>query len=531
MAKKVLSIEVGNSLTKIMEVDYRVKNPKVYHCVSLVTPEGIVNDGAVRVTQEFAEAIKKSLAAGKIKTKQTVFSITSSKIANREVTVPKVKDNRIKTLIETNASDYFPVQMSDYELGYSIMAEQEGEGGQMRLLVYAAPKKILQDYQKLAAACGLSVVGYDYGGNGLYQVIKAECSAGNQMVVKVDESTTLVTILQDGIQVLQRNINYGVDAIIQECMESNEMEYPEALKTLRRSDYISDEEEGTESEESIGYLVSGVLRVMDYYNSRNNGIKIDKILLTGLGGDIAGLAERMTDDLGFQVDVLKKAEGFNIERHFRDTSFGEYISCLGAAVAPLGFITEEKEASKKKGSAFDGIAVILFVGGIFISLALVVASLMPYLIAKKENSDKKLYLTSLRYMEEIYNTYTAEKAENDYLHAINTATMNRNEEIGAFIRELEQKMPSDIRVTSLVCDEQSVLMSVEVSSKNEAANVVDTLMGFNSLAWVDVTSVSEGKNGDEEDTTVSFTVSCVYYPYGVTEVPGQTEEVEEDEAE
>lgn len=531
MAKKVLSIEVGNSLTKIMEVDYQVKNPKVYHCVSLVTPEGIVNDGVVTVTQEFTEAIKKSLSAGKIKTRQTVFSITSSKIANREVTIPKVKDNRIKTLIETNASDYFPVQLSDYELGYSIMAQQEGEGGQMRLLVYAAPKKILQDYQQLAAACGLTVVGYDYGGNGLYQVVKYECAEGNHMIVKVDESTTLVTILQGGIQVLQRNINYGVDAIIHECMESNEMEYEEALKTLRRTDYVSDEEEGTESEEAIGYLVNGVLRVMDYFNSRNANVKMDKIYLTGLGGDIAGLADRMTDDLGFQVDVLKRAEGFNIERYFRDVSFGEYISCLGAAVAPLGFVAEEKETSKKKGSAFDGIAVILFVGGIFISLALLVASLLPYLAAKKENSDKKLYLTSLKYMEEIYNTYTAEKAENDYLNALNTATMNHNEEIGAFIRELEQKMPSDIRVTSLICDEQSVLMSVEVSSKNEAANVVDTLMGFESLAWVDVTSVNEEKNTEDDSQLVSFTVQCTYYPYGVTEVPGQTEEVDENEAE
>ena len=206
MAKRVLCIEIGNSLTKVMEVDYRVKNPKIYCCVSFKTPAGLVNDGAVNLSQTFVETLKQCLSTNKIKTKQVVFTITSSKIANREVAIPRVKENRISTLVETNASDYFPVQLSDYELGYSILNAHEESNSQYKLLVYAAPKKMLQGYREIADACGLTVIGYDHGGNSLYQVVKSECADGVQMVVKVDENTTLISILQNGRLVLQRNI-------------------------------------------------------------------------------------------------------------------------------------------------------------------------------------------------------------------------------------------------------------------------------------------------------------------------------------
>lgn len=513
MAKRVLSVEIGNSLTKVLEVDYRVKNPKVYRCASFITPEGMVGDGSVTLSQQFVESFKRCLAENKIKTKQVVFSITSSKIANREVAIPKVKENRIKALVETNAADYFPVNISDYELGYSILSGKDEEGSQLKLLVYAAPNKMLQGYQEIATACGLTVVGYDHGGNSLYQVVKEECGEGVQMVVKVDETTTLISILQNGRLVLQRNIAYGVDAIIEECMDSNGMRYQEALAMLRKSDLVSEEEAGPQTEETINFLVNGILRVVDYYKSKAQNAQIDRICMTGLGADVVGLDERISEGLGTEIEVLKAAQGFNIEKQFKGISFGEYIGCLGAAVSPIGFVTEEKGEEKSGGNNLGGIAALVFVGGIVISLALAMASLFPYLSEKKDNEEKKLYLSSLQYIEGIYNDYATAKAEYDYLTGLQAATMNRNEEMVAFIEEMEEKMPSNIRVVSMICDETSVTLSVEVSNKNEAASVVDTLAKFDSLATVYIGSINETIS-DEGIKTVTFTVQCTYYPYG-----------------
>ena len=39
MNNRVLSIEIGNSFTKICEIDYKVKKPKVYKVLTVETPE------------------------------------------------------------------------------------------------------------------------------------------------------------------------------------------------------------------------------------------------------------------------------------------------------------------------------------------------------------------------------------------------------------------------------------------------------------------------------------------------------------
>ena len=48
MNNRVLSIEIGNSFTKICEMDYKVKKPKVYKVLTVETPEGIVVDGMLQ---------------------------------------------------------------------------------------------------------------------------------------------------------------------------------------------------------------------------------------------------------------------------------------------------------------------------------------------------------------------------------------------------------------------------------------------------------------------------------------------------
>ena len=54
MNNRVLSIEISNSFTKICEIDYKVKKPKVYKVLTVETPEGVVVDGMLQPTQEYA---------------------------------------------------------------------------------------------------------------------------------------------------------------------------------------------------------------------------------------------------------------------------------------------------------------------------------------------------------------------------------------------------------------------------------------------------------------------------------------------
>lgn len=75
MNNRVLSIEIGNSFTKICEMDYKVKKPKVYKVLTVETPEGIVVDGMLQPTQEYADHLVNALGTNGIRTKKVLFTI------------------------------------------------------------------------------------------------------------------------------------------------------------------------------------------------------------------------------------------------------------------------------------------------------------------------------------------------------------------------------------------------------------------------------------------------------------------------
>ena len=112
---KVLTIDITNESITITEVTASEKKTSTVHnAIIFETPEDAYEDGFIRDKERIAEAIKSQLAANGITNKNAIFVLTSTKIVNREVLVPFVKENKIKGIINANSSEYFPVNIEDY---------------------------------------------------------------------------------------------------------------------------------------------------------------------------------------------------------------------------------------------------------------------------------------------------------------------------------------------------------------------------------------------------------------------------------
>ena len=151
MAKKVLSIEIGQQVTKAVVIDFLKKNPHVYNAFSFDTPEGVMEDGYVKDKDRMAQLLREQMKDNGVKEKEVVFSIASSKIASREVTVPYVPEKNLDNLINATAQDYFPVNMDEYTLAYNVLETvKEKDKKSLKLLLLAAPDSLIQNYYSLA---------------------------------------------------------------------------------------------------------------------------------------------------------------------------------------------------------------------------------------------------------------------------------------------------------------------------------------------------------------------------------------------
>ena len=571
MANKVLGIEIGQNFTRVVEIDYKTKkNPKIYNIFDFATPQDMMADGVIQDVSMFRSLLATKLKENKVSTKKVLFVLNSARIATREVEIPAVKDKQIKEMITMNASDYFPVDLEQYQIVHEVLDRIEVDGDKkIKVSVIAVPKDLIRSYELLANACKLKLVGLDYTGNAIKQLMIQEIPGEIKATVKVDENMTLLTIMDGNEVKLQRIINYGIAEAIEEIQDSEifgeYMSFSQAMDIARRRTCISIRSDGTLEEQrpvnpdehsidaerinilrgnvtmALSSLISSLSRVIDYYQSRNPEKPIEKIFLIGMGADFSGLSKLLTAELNYKVIPLQQFEGIYINKNLKTSNFkvAEYFTCIGASLNPLDIVSGAKSTKISKTKVTtkespDGevveveeevpsFGVPILICGLFIvaSIGLVAYSIFSNLVLKTDNVTLQNQVNELEYAQELCDTYNSTKGLYEWTKALDAQTFNRNNELVSFIEELEKKMPSDVHILSMSASTAGIDLNITVKSKEAVADVISQLR---TLESVDITSVST-ISIDKEKADVNFSVSCQY----VAKVESTEEDTKEGE--
>ena len=501
-------MEIGQGMTRVVEVDYQAKSPKIYNAFSLETPKDMVQDGVITRNEDFIINLKAELRKRDIRTESLVFTVASSRIANREARIPLCKPKQILPLITANAADYFPVDMNQYHLVYNILGKTEEEGvKQYRLSLLAVPNDVTTSYIDLARTLGMHIRAIDYVGNSIFQVVRQEMNNGVNAVIKIDEHTSLITIVKNGEIVLQRSVPHGVNGAIENVTEldvyGENLSYADATvvftqqRCLRRYlnvDVDYQEAEDTSDEvmmsrimitENLRYLIGNVGRILEYFVSRNDNSTIDNIYLVGIGADFVGMDELLSNELGYNV---QKYTGLDTIRSGNPNfsaleSMRVYSAAIGASYAPLQLLSPELLKGEKETSLAVPIAV--FLACVATAAVLFIVGQVGVSKAKKENQDLKDRLEETKYLEDLNNAYNESLATYASIREGLNAAKNTNRMLTQFVSEMEAKMPQGFKTLQMVADEtEGVTLSIVCASKADAAKVFQQLRSFKTITII-----------------------------------------------
>lgn len=521
MAGKILSMEIGTQMTHLVEIDYKVKNPKIYQYFSLPTPENVMADGSVAIVPEFIEAIRAEVKKRNIKTKKVVFVMNSTRIANREVEIPLVKEKQIHNLLVTNSAEFFPVDLTQYQLAHEIVERNETER-KYKLSVLAVPNEMIASYAAFAKALDWEMTALDYIGNSITQGMLRLLQTPVKVVIKIDENSSMLTLVKDEKVQLQRNISYGIREAVELVMEEKPAEkrsFSKALEILCRESLIAEKFETkmeqplkAEVTESIRPLVGNIRRVLDYYTSRHQETVIEEVWMIGIASECQGLEQLMSNELSIPVKVLNNLPEIIANRNMvaEDFRMSEYVVALAATLNPLKFSLEKKENRKKflpgnelfLPGAVCGICLVL-------SIVLVGSSLIASAVLNGKNEKMSRQIEQLQEAEDIYQTYELTSEEYSGIQEIYSLTKTPNDAFLTFLGEMEQKLPSETVVEKMTAGADGISMDIKVSDKTVAADVIQKLRDFATLSEVRTGGITEIFD-DAGKSQVTFSVVCVY---------------------
>lgn len=515
---KVLTIDITNESITITEVTASEKKTSTVHnAIIFETPEDAYEDGFIRDKERIAEAIKSQLAANGITNKNAIFVLTSTKIVNREVLVPFVKENKIKGIINANSSEYFPVNIEDYTVSHSVLetVTDEENNKQLRVLAVAAPTSMVRSYYEVAALAGLKVVALDYIGNAMLQLIKTQTSENmTTMVIQLGSESTVLNIIKGDILLLQRTVPYGTNVVVNEVMDAKGVDATTAMTLLQNERLITVDFDDNAITGSFRYLINNIGRVMDFFASKNPDKPIDDVFLTGDGALIKGIDGLFKVQLNVSTRVMDSLFNIKFDPKIDLKIYNPvYLMVpIGAAFAPMGFTISEGGASGKKEGQMDTtpLVVAFLILAVLVAGGLTAVSFVLKNQAQTELDDVNKKIASIQDIETIVKDY--ENAESVYVDAMSmySYTKNLNENVVTFITALEEKMPKGTDITAFESDSTGVSISGTATEYDDIAGLAISLKEIDCIDNSFIGSITENVDEDTGKITYDFTVTCIY---------------------
>lgn len=512
---KVLTIDITNESITIVEVTAsQKKQTYIHNALIFETPEGGYEDGYIRDKDLIGSTIREQLASNGITNKNAIFVLSSSKIVSREVVIPYVPDKKIPAIINSNASEYFPVNIEDYVVAHSVLETVVGEDGakNRRVLVVAVPQQMLQTYYEVASVAGLTVQSIDYIGNAMLQLIKTQTNdISTTMVVEIGGESTVLNIVKGDTLLLQRTVPYGINAVVAEVMESKEVDAATALTMLQTDRMITVDFDDDPITGAFRYLINNIGRVMDYYGSRNPDKPIEDVYLTGDGALIRGIDGLFKIQLNVATKVMDSLYNVKFDDKINTQIYNPVylIGSIGAAMAPMGFLLKEqaaKKASQGTTVVFVVILILAIIGtGTGCGIALVAKQ-----AAKVGKQAVQRQIDDIKDIEDIYNEYLQSDAEYNDMLTLYDSTKISNEYMMQFWNKLEECLPTNVNVTNIQSASDSVSIVMQSTDYDSIAKLVVDLRSVDCIQDAFIASIEKKEEDNSDSFVYEYTVTCNY---------------------
>lgn len=515
MAKsnRVLTIDITNESITIVEATASTKKETLIHNTLIFeTPEESYEDGQIKDKDKIGQAIKGQLDANGITNKNVIFILTSTKVVNREVMIPFVKDAKIKGIINANSSEYFPVNIEDYIVSHTVLetVTAEDKTKQLRVLAVAAPTVMVKSYYDLASSIGLIVNAIDYIGNSMLQLIKTQTSANaTTMVIQLGSESTVLNIVKGDTLLLQRTVPYGTNGVVTEIMDERGVDPTTAMTLLQNERLITVDFDDNAATGALRYLINNIGRVMDYYASKNPDKPIDDVFLTGDGALIRGIDGLFKIQLNIStriMDSLYKVK-FDPKIDLKIYNPVYLIAPIGASINPMNFVPSDvtKKADKQGQSQFAMIFCIIC------GVAAVIGVGISIIVVHKSNSDREYLVTQIdqiKDIEDIINQYEAAEAKYLDIQNMYDGTKVLNENMKDFIVNLEVSAPTEVNVNKFESSSDEVKIAATSESYEAIAKYIIELKKIDCITDAFITDI---KTSDEDGVIVyEFNITCIY---------------------
>ena len=348
----LVGLDIGSSSIKVGEI-IDTKNGRMLKNFGMApVPPGMIEEGVIRDHDAVAEIIRGLFKTTGIKEHNTALSIGGFSIIVKNIAVQTMTEEELQETIQLEAEQYIPFDISDVNLDFHIIGENELNANQMDVILVAAKKEMIDDYMHLIHLAKLNPIILDvdafalqnifeltYGAPESEQFPETQEEEESVALIDIGASKTSLNIVKGMSSVFMRDVSLGCGQINQKIISLAKCtpEESEEIKLSENPEKVSQNDLVEITTTIVNDWCMEIRRALDFFYSTYPEGHVKKIVLSGGGAHIKEFRDLLSVETSTDVETINPFKGLDIDAGRFETSYLEKVApqaaiCMGLAI-------------------------------------------------------------------------------------------------------------------------------------------------------------------------------------------------------
>ena len=337
--KSVAGLDVGSSAIKIVELDGKMNNLSLVSLGFENLPGDTIIDGQIMELNIVSDVIQNICANHNIGANQVVTGVSGHSVIIKNIVLPPMSKDELEESIDWHAEEHIPYDLADVSLDYQITTENADATS---VLIAACKRERIDTIKQAIQLSGRQPVVIDvdtFALQNCYEVNYQPDESNIVTLLNIGASTMNVNIVQGTRSLFTRDITVGGSQFTDVLQRSLGISFQQA-EAVKRG--VTEAADGVD-EKAIEPLMNDVTEIValeiqktfDFYRAttEDSEISMQKILISGGGSKLKGLAEDLSARLELPVEVLDPFRQIKVDtRKFDPDYLSEIMPEMAVAV-------------------------------------------------------------------------------------------------------------------------------------------------------------------------------------------------------
>ena len=337
--KSVAGLDIGSSSIKMVELDGKANNLNLVSLGFENLPDESIIDGQIMELNAVSDAIQSVCNTNGVDSDLVVTGVSGHSVIIKNIVLPAMSAEELEESIDWHAEEHIPYDLADVSLDYQVTANN---GDSTNILIAACKRERIDNIRQAVQLAGKEPYVIDVDTFALQNCYELNYQPDDSQVVtllNIGASTMNVNIVKGTRSLFSRDITVGGSQFTDIIQRSLGVSFQQA-EAMKRG--VPNVVEGVE-ETAIEPLIKDVTDVVameiqktfDFYRatSEDNQTVVQKILISGGGSKLAGLARDLSERLELPVEVLDPFRNIKVDsKKFDPDYLSEIMPEMAVAV-------------------------------------------------------------------------------------------------------------------------------------------------------------------------------------------------------